>query len=65
MMRPARIIKSFADLAAAVHEVRAETPSSANPPMSRAEVRDSAARFLAYRRNVASEPAPPFVKADA
>ena len=74
-MRPVRIIKSFADLRAAIAEVADEMPSIAQPPLSKAEVRDAAARFLAYRAEVVTRRqlaiptreshAPPFVKAEA
>jgi hypothetical protein len=59
-MKPTRIIKTFADLRAAIAEVAAETPSVAAPPMTPAEVRDSAERFIAHRHATQSG-APPNV----
>jgi hypothetical protein len=49
-MRPVRVIKSFADLRAAIAEVAAETPSIAQPPMTPTEVQHAARAFAEYRR---------------
>jgi hypothetical protein len=57
-MKPVRIIQSFADLAAVLREVAAETPPTRPPPMTPGQVEDAARAFVKYRRNLASEPAP-------
>jgi hypothetical protein len=57
-MKPVRIIRSFADLAAAVAAVRAESGVVDPKPMTPDEVQQAARAFVAYRRNAASGPAP-------
>jgi hypothetical protein len=49
-MKPARIIRICADLAAVVATVRAESKVADPPPMTPTEVQDQARAFVEYRR---------------
>jgi hypothetical protein len=57
-MKPVRVVKTFADLAAVLREVASDSAPTRPPPMTPGQVGDAARAFVAYRRNAASGSAP-------